>query len=51
MGDEVIFYSRAEECKGSDGHTYDSRIEKIKIGNAQISCTEFKVIDAMWRYN
>ncbi|MGB7002085.1 MAG: hypothetical protein WBE22_08775 [Halobacteriota archaeon] len=51
MGDEVIFYSRAEECKDSDGHTYDSRIEKIKIGNAQISCTEFKVIDAMWRYN
>jgi parallel beta-helix repeat protein len=51
MGGEIIFYSRAEECKGSDGHTYDSRIEKIKIGNVQISCTEFKVIDAVWRYN
>nr|QNO56515.1 hypothetical protein CNIFIPMI_00007 [Methanosarcinales archaeon ANME-1 ERB7] len=51
MGEEVIFYSRAEECKGSDGQTYVSRIEKIKIGNVQISCTEFKVIDAVWRYN
>jgi hypothetical protein len=51
MGDEVIFYSREEECKGSDGLTYDSRIEKIKIGNVQISCNEFKVVDAVWRYN
>jgi hypothetical protein len=51
MGEEVIFYSREEECKGSDGQTYDSRIEKIKIGNVQISCNEFKVIDAIWRYN
>jgi hypothetical protein len=51
MGGEVIFYSRAEKCKGSDGQTYDSRIEKIKIGSVQISCTEFKVIDAIWRYN
>ena len=51
MGDEVIFYSREEECKGGDGQTYDSRIEKIKIGSVQISCNEFKVIDAVWRYN
>jgi hypothetical protein len=51
MGEEVIFYSRAEECKGSYGQTYDSRIEKIKIGNVRISCNEFKVIDAIWRYN
>jgi hypothetical protein len=51
MGGEVIFYSREEECKGSDGLTYDSRIEKIKIGDVQITCNEFKVIDAVWRYN
>jgi hypothetical protein len=50
-GDEVIFYSRAEECKGSDGQTYDSRIEKIRIGSVQISCNEFRVIDTVWRYN
>jgi hypothetical protein len=51
MGGEVIFYSREEECKGGDGLTYDSRIEKIEIGSVQISCNEFKVIDAVWRYN
>jgi hypothetical protein len=51
MGGEVIFYSRGEECKGGDGQTYDSKIEKIKIGSVQISCNEFKVIDAVWRYN
>jgi parallel beta-helix repeat protein len=51
IGDKIIFYSREEECKGGDGQTYDTRIEKIKIGSVQISCNEFKVIDAVWRYN
>ena len=51
MGAEVIFYSRDEECKGGDGLTYDSRIEKIRIGSVQITCNEFKVIDTVWRYN
>ena len=51
MEEKAIFYSREEECKGGDGLTYDSRIEKIKIGSVQISCNEFKVIDTVWMYN
>ena len=50
----VIFYSMAEECVSRrDGKTYDSKIEKIKIlkNNVEISCDDFKVIDAVWGYN
>ncbi len=46
MGAGVIFYSKNEKCE-----KYNSKIEKIGIDNIKISCDDFKVIDAVWRYN